>query len=136
MGYIYPYPNNKNARRSKVTTMIKKKIYCFNNGGSPGFMYAVAIAEDGNVLAEHCCSCEGYMRHDLGVDSDWKHENYNKHYGVGNWEAVWVANPIKSPELDAAFELNKNLEKQGIPEDVRAGVTITFDDGSKQSIHP
>lgn len=70
---------------------MKKKIYCFNNGGSPGWLEAVALGEDGQHLASHICSHEGYMRHDLGMDgSTWKHENYNKAYGEGNWELEWV----------------------------------------------
>lgn len=69
-------------------------IFCFNNGGSPGFMLAVAVADDGHCLAEHCCSHEGYMRHDLGMDgSTWKHEHYNEHFGAGNWQLEWVSNP-------------------------------------------
>lgn len=99
-------------------------------------MSAIAIAEDGNVLAEHCCSSEHYMRHDLGMDgSTWKHENYDKHYGAGNWECVWVADPSNSPELDAAIELNKKLPAS-IPEEVQASVTVTFDDGSQVTARP
>lgn len=52
-----------------------KKIYCFNNGGSPDWLSAIAICEDGHVLAQHICSHECYMRHDLGMDgSEWKHK--------------------------------------------------------------
>jgi hypothetical protein len=41
-------------------------IYGLNNGGSPGFMDAVLIAEDGTCLGGHLCSSEAYMAHDLG----------------------------------------------------------------------
>lgn len=91
--------------------MNKKKIYCFNNGGSPGWYKALAVAEDGTVLAGHICSHESFMRHDLGMDSTWKHENYNKHYGEGNWELEWVSNPRNHEGLKAAFELNKLQQK-------------------------
>ena len=83
-----------------------KKIYCFNNGGSYGWMAAVAIAEDGNVLAGHICSNESYMRHDLGIGSNWKHENYDKHYGVGNWELEWVSNLDDHVGFQEALRLN------------------------------
>ena len=86
----------------------KKKIYCFNNGGSLGFMSAVAIAEDGTCVGRHCCSHEAYMQHDLGIGSDWKHDGYDKHYGEGNWELEWVpTNNIESHDgLQEAFRLN------------------------------
>jgi hypothetical protein len=34
------------------------KIYCFCNGGSPGWYVVMAMAEDGHVLASHVCSEE------------------------------------------------------------------------------
>lgn len=86
---------------------MKHKIYCFNNGGSPGWLSAVAIAEDGHHLAGHICSHEGYMRHDLGMDgSTWKHEKYNEHYGEGNWELEWVSDINDHPGLTEALRLN------------------------------
>jgi hypothetical protein len=98
---------------------IRRKIYCFNNGGSSGWMSAVAIAEDGHCLAGHTCSHEGYMRHDLGMDgSTWKHENYDKHYGAGNWELEWVENPKKHEGIQKAFALNALLPKPKEGEDV------------------
>ena len=85
------------------------KIYCFNNGGKPGWMNAVAIADDGHVLARHVCSGEGFMPHDLGITSNWKHENYDAHFGEGNWELEWVQNPDAHEGCQAAFALNARL---------------------------
>ena len=107
----------------------KKQIYGFNNGGSPGWMQAIAICEDGHILAEHICSNEGFMFHDLGIEhSKWKHDQYDKHCGPGNWEISWVPrDQIEGHEkLPRAFELNKALPPP--PEEVRAGVTVTFSD--------
>jgi hypothetical protein len=84
-------------------------IYCFNNGGREGWMHAVAIADDGHCLAQHICSHEGYMRHDLGIESEWKHENYNKHFGAGCWQLEWVDDPPNHKGLQKAFELNQAL---------------------------
>ena len=42
-------------------------IYGFNNGGEPGWMQAVLLAEDGTALGGHICSSEAYMPADLGV---------------------------------------------------------------------
>ena len=72
-------------------------------------MSAVAIAEDGNQLAGHTCTSEAYMSHDLGITSDWKHENYNKHYGEGNWQLEWVDDVDIHVGLQKAFELNAKL---------------------------
>ena len=97
---------------------IRRKIYCFNNGGSYGWMSAVAIAEDGHCLAGHTCSDEGYMRHDLGMDgSTWKHEEYDKHYGAGNWELEWVDKPKTHEGIQKAFALNALLPKPKEGED-------------------
>ena len=85
------------------------KIFCFNNGGARGWMYAVAIGDDGHCLAQHVCSSEDFMPHDLGITSNWKHENYNKHFGEGNWELEWVSNPKNHAGLDAALVLNQQL---------------------------
>lgn len=87
----------------------KKKIYCFNNGGSPGWLQAVAIGEDGVVVASHVCSHECYMHHDLGIEGTWKHEAYDAHFGAGQWELVWVSTSevVTHPGLLAALELNR-----------------------------
>lgn len=94
----------------------KKKIFCFNNGGSPGWLDAVAIAEDGNIVAGHICSAEGFMKHDLGFTSNWKHENYDAHYGTEGWELEWVETGTLDSHagLQEALRLNKLLaEKEG-----------------------
>jgi len=61
-------------------------IYGFNNGGSPGWFSAVAIAEDGKILGGHACSSEGYMMHDLGIiegSREDRHVDYRQHYPQG-----------------------------------------------------
>jgi hypothetical protein len=108
---------------------MKKKIYCFNNGGSNRWYYAMAMAEDGTVVGQHICSDPYFMKHDLGLTSNWKHENYNQHYGEGNWELVWVDDPLTHEGLQAAYELNqKNKPKSVGP---TPGVTVEFSDGTK-----
>jgi len=62
-------------------------IYGFNNGGSPGWMQACLIAEDGTQLGGHVCTSEAYMKHDLGILEGTRpdrHENdFKKHYPDG-----------------------------------------------------
>lgn len=77
---------------------MKKKIYVFSNGGNDLGMLAVAVAEDGKQLAGHICSNESFIEHDLGVTSKWHHESYDKHYGKGNWELVYLKPGDDLPE--------------------------------------
>ena len=61
-------------------------IYGFNNGGNPGMLHAVLLAEDGTPLGGHACSSEGYMPHDLGILEGARpdrHEEFQKHYPDG-----------------------------------------------------
>ena len=87
-------------------------IYCFCNGGSPGWLNAMAMADDGHVLAQHCCSDIGFVPHDLGIGSDWKHNHYDEHFGAGNWTLEWVAEPLKHSGLLAAYALNQQLKAE------------------------
>ncbi len=79
-GYAVHNPHNRPLAELPV-------IYGFNNGGSPDWLSAVAIAEDGTVLGGHICSAEGYMPHDLGIlegtRPDRHEQNYQKHYPDG-----------------------------------------------------
>jgi hypothetical protein len=87
------------------------KIYCFANGsfGGGGDVCGVAIGDDGEVVAGHISSCEGWMRHDLGITSNWKHELYDAHFGVGNWELEHVKPECVATHagLQAALALNR-----------------------------
>ena len=86
-------------------------IYGFNNGGSPGWMDAVLIAQDGTCLGGHLCSSEAYMPADLGClegTRDDRHEDFRKHYPDGyRMEFVRGADARTHAGLLAAFELNQ-----------------------------
>lgn len=111
---------------------MKHKIYCINNGGSKdcgGWWNALAIADDGHILAQHICSHESFMPHDLGITSTWKHENYNAHFGENNWELEWVSDPEKHEGFLKAVKLYKSLPKKVAEKDhekTKAGVTMEF----------
>jgi hypothetical protein len=103
-------PNKKRVAELPV-------IYGFNNGGSPGWYSAVAIAEDGTVLGGHCCSNEGYMESDLGILEGTRpdrHENsYKVHYPDGyKMEFVPSSEVAKHEGLNKAFKLNEAMEKK------------------------
>ena len=87
-------------------------IYGFNNGGSPGWYSAVALAEDGTCLGGHCCSHEGYMEHDLGIiegtRTDRHEGQYQPHYPNGYRMEFVPGDEVKSHEaLNKAFDLNQ-----------------------------
>ena len=88
-------------------------IYCFNNGGSPGWYQAMALADDGHLLAQHICSDVYFMRHDLGITSNWKHDDYNAHFGPGKWRLEWVDDVLTHDGLQAAYALNQKLPREG-----------------------
>lgn len=84
-------------------------IYGFNNGGSPGWMSACLIAEDGTSLGGHCCSSEAYMPYDLGILEGTRkdrHETFRKHYPTGyRMEFVVYADIESHAKLMRAIEL-------------------------------
>jgi len=102
---------------NKVNPETLPRIYGFNNGGSPGWYHAVAIAEDGHGLGGHICSSEGYMQHDLGILEgtrlDRHEKQYSQHYPEG-YVMEWVpSNQIKDHEkLNNAFKLNEILAEK------------------------
>lgn len=82
-------------------------IYGFNNGGSPGWMMAQLVAQDGTPLGGHVCSSEGYMPHDLGIlegSRPDRHEGFQQHYPDG-YRMEFVGSGEESPGLDAAIKL-------------------------------
>ena len=90
-------------------------IYGFNNGGSPGWMSAVLIAEDGTPLGGHACSSEAYMPADLGVLEGTRpdrHEAFAKHYPDGyRMEFVGYDDVPNHAGLQAAFKKHDALPK-------------------------
>jgi hypothetical protein len=88
---------------------MKKKIFCFINGGNGRDWFPViAICEDGHCLAEHISSSEWFALHDIGINSDIKHEQYKEHCPNG-YELVWVEDARNSVKLDAAYAKNQEL---------------------------
>lgn len=96
-------------------------IYGFNNGGSPGFMDAVLIAQDGACLGSHLCSAEGYMPGDLGClpgSRPDRHEDFQKHYPDGYRMDFVSGDPRKHAGLMAAIALNQQRAVEASPERV------------------
>ena len=96
----------------------KHKIYCFcNNKTITDWNEIIAIADDGHCLASHICSHPCYFKHDIGIESSWKHEFYDKHFGEGNWELIWVEDPDINQDLANAMALNKQLAEDAAKSD-------------------
>jgi hypothetical protein len=89
-------------------------IYGFNNGGSPDFLFAVLLAEDGANLGSHVCSAEGYMPHDLGIISGSRpdrHETFRQHYPDGyRMDFVPGKDVMTHPGLEAAYQRNQAMK--------------------------
>lgn len=84
-------------------------IFCWvNSGRGTDWQVVMAMAEDGTCLASHVSSNEDWAKHDIGITSDWKHEDYRRHYPDG-YELVWVddAKPGNHSGLDAAYAKNQ-----------------------------
>jgi len=77
-------------------------IFVFNNGGPSDFLMAIALSEDGNILATHICSHEGFIPYDLGVyegSREYHREKYREHYWSGYRMRYILIDEINSNEL-------------------------------------
>ena len=81
--------------------MAKIYLYCLAMNSGSGIVHGstvggdvvgFALAEDGNLLATHCSSSPDFSKHDMGLTSDWKHDDYNEHYPDG-YEVEWIDEP-------------------------------------------
>ena len=90
-------------------------IYGFNNGGSPGWLNGVLMAQDGKCLGGHACSAEGYMPHDLGCIEGSRadrHEGFREHYPDGyRMEFVPMSDVKGHAGLADAYRLNQEQRK-------------------------
>lgn len=105
---------------------MRPKIYVFCNSCDSVNQWHVglAIAEDGCCLASHVSSHHGWMRHDMGLTSDWKHDSYRAHYPdrflepnagvfIEGYELVFVEENIQEhPGIMAAYALNQKFEEK------------------------
>lgn len=90
-------------------------IYGFNDGGPPGFLTGVLLAEDGECLGTHCCSAECFMWSDLGIiegTAPRRHERFRKHYPDG-YRMVFVSfrDVPAHPQLSRVLRERKAAEQ-------------------------
>ncbi len=95
-------------------------IACYPNGVMRvGDVISCAMTEDGEVLAEHLSSSESWARHDMGLESDWKHDRYRERFPDG-YELLWVGGDFKTNEAWLAA-LAKNRERHPVEAEVEVG---------------
>ena len=107
--------------------MGKLKIYVFCNSCSHEWHHAMAMCEDGHVLAQHVCSQHEFIPGDMGVDdlSDWsgKRKLYAQHCPDG-YEIVWLESAAEakaSAGLAEAYARNQALRLAAPGEEVGRG---------------
>lgn len=89
-------------------------IYGFNNGGPPGWMSAVLLAEDGECLGGHCCSSEAYMPADLGILEGTRpdrHETFRAHYPDG-YRMEFIPGHLVRDHAGLALAIDRNKQKE------------------------
>ena len=77
---------------------MKKKIYAtWTRKGETDYTDCAgfAVSEDGEILTGHMSSSIEFLKHDLGAPNGiqspgYKHDIYEKKYGKGNYEVIWV----------------------------------------------
>lgn len=90
----------------------KPKIFCWINGKYGENFAVLAMAEDGKILAQHVSSTKEYGLHDIGINSDWKHDKYRKYYPDG-YELVWVEDCENHQGLQQAYsKIQAKLKKE------------------------
>lgn len=88
-------------------------IYGFNNGGSPGLLSGILLAEDGICLGTHICSDEMIMLKDLGIldgSSPARHNEFKHYYPNGySMDFVSIDDIDTHKGLQGAYKKNKVL---------------------------
>jgi hypothetical protein len=95
--------------------MTLPKIFLFiNGGGGTRFVQTAALSQDGHFITGHNSSNEDWAKHDIGATSDWKHEEYKKHYPNG-YVTEWVdGDPMLHDGIKAAYAEHQRLEAAGL----------------------
>lgn len=96
---------------------MKHKIYCYAvDVGRHWGLSVYALGDDGASLSQHLSSDKTWAQHDIGMTSNWKHDEYNNHFGENQWELEW----IEYEDLDdhegfqAAWALNQQAAKNEV----------------------
>lgn len=95
---------------------MKRKIYLACRHDPQWGSIGTALAEDGHGIAQHSSSSPEWSQRDLGLHgSTFHHDDYDKHFGPGNWELEWVADVKTHAGWQAAMVLNRAIYNQDTP---------------------
>lgn len=83
----------------------------------PDDVIGYALAEDGDCIAQHLSSNTAFSKHDMGLTSDWKHDNYKGKYPEG-YTLKWVDDPENDPEWQHRVKLNREHAQRAKTEDL------------------
>jgi len=94
-----------------------KKLYLFSNtkgNGASGWEICYAMADDGTVLATHCCSHIGFMKGDLIDNRPERKEMYEKHFG-GERDVAFEVVALQAGKVppDDVIKLNEAQRPKG-----------------------
>lgn len=87
-----------------------KKIFIIPYSQSYFGVHMLALSEDGDCITEHLSSNTTWGKHDMGIGSNWKHDSYDKEYGAGNWELIYVDEEVEESD-DFKLAVQRNHEK-------------------------
>ena len=82
--------------------MNKKIIIAYTwEGGMLTGLALDSVLEDGkiNCIASHLCSSPSWVKHDMWMESDWKHDVYNEAYPDW-WELIWYGKIYGDSDID------------------------------------
>src|SRR5690606_9036186 len=104
---------NDESKRSPASActrgLCRIYVWCLPaEGWGANDVVGFAMAEDGEVLAQHISSNELFARLDMGVTSERKHDRYREKYPDG-YELVWVDEAARESDegFRRAFALNQ-----------------------------
>lgn len=79
----------------------KKTIYIAAEQAKSGDYFGYAFIENEGLIASHFSSNEAFVRHDMGITSDWKHDRYDKECPDG-WELEYLGVMSREDLIDWA----------------------------------
>ena len=71
-----------------------------------------AFVDNMGIIASHACSAPGWVPHDMGITSDWKHDTYDEMFPDG-WEIEYAGEIT----VDAFKEYARNHGVSGDDDD-------------------
>lgn len=85
-----------------------KTVHVFAVPTNSGEYFGYAVCAGHGIVASHLSSSLGWVEHDMGISSDWKHDAYDRILGKDIWEINYHGEASRDDVL-------KFMEEQEIP---------------------